>query len=141
MYLSYDEYKEYGGNLDETTYNEFEFEAEALVNYYTFNRLKNDTVIDEPVKRLIFVLIDIAQKKEATLGLGVSSSSSESNASDVYITRQANDGVDTTYNSMSAATLYQLCRQETSRAIQRYLAQVVNQAGQKVLYRGLYPGE
>ena len=103
--------------------------------------MKNDTVIDEPVKRLIFVLIDIAQKKEATLGLGVSSSSSESNASDVYITRQANDGVDTTYNSMSAATLYQLCRQETSRAIQRYLAQVVNQAGQKVLYRGLYPGE
>lgn len=139
MYLSYSEYEEYGGNLDETTYNDFEFEAEVLVDYYTFNRLKNDTVISEPVKRLIFALIDIAQKKEATLGLGVSSNHTA--AGDVYITRQANDGVDTTYNSMSAASLYQLCKQETSRAVQRYLAQVVNQAGQKVLYRGLYPGE
>lgn len=141
MYLSYDEYKAYGGKLDETTYNDFEFEAESIVDYYTFNRLKNDTVISEPVKRLIFTLIDIAQKKEATLQLGVNSSPSNSNAGDVYITRQANDGVDTSYNSMSAASLYQLCKQETSRAVQRYLAQVVNQAGHKVLYRGLYPGE
>lgn len=139
MYLSYDEYKAYGGKLDETTYNEFAFEAESIVDYYTFNRLKNDTVISEPVKRLVFALIDIAQKREATLGLGVSSSNS--NAGDVYITRQANDGVDTTYNSMSASSLYQLCKQETSRAVKRYLAQVVNQAGQKVLYKGLYPGE
>lgn len=140
MYLSYSEYTDYGGTLDETTYNEFEFEAECIVDYYTFNRLKNDDIVAEPVKRLIFALIDIAQKKEATLALGVSSSNSGT-AKDVYITRQANDGVDTTYNSMSASSLYQLCRQETSKAIQRYLAHVVNQAGQKVLYRGLYPGE
>ena len=139
MYLSYREYKAFGGNLDETTFNEFSFEAESIVDYYTFNRLKTDTIISEPVKRLIYALIDIAQKKEATLGLGVSASSSAGN--DVYITRQANDGVDTTYNSMSASSLYQLCKQETSRAVYRYLAQVVNQAGRKVLYRGLYPGE
>jgi hypothetical protein len=140
MYLSYDEYKDYGGTLEETTYNKFVFEAESIVDYYTFNRLKNDTVISEPVKRLVFALIEVAAKKEATLALGVSSSNPGS-AGDVYITRQANDGVDTTYNSMSASTLYQLCRQETSKLIQRYLSQVINQAGQKVLYRGLYPGE
>lgn len=140
MYLSYDEYKNYGGTLDETTYNKFAFEAESLVDYYAFDRLKNDTVIDESVKRLVFALIDIAQKKEATLALGVSSNSSE-NGDNVYITRQSNDGVDTTYNGMSAATLYQLCKQEVSRTVQRYLSNVVNQAGQKLLYRGLYPGE
>lgn len=139
MYLSYNEYLAYGGKLEETTYNEFEFEAECIVDYYTFNRLKNDTIISEPVKRLIFELIGIAQKKEATLNLGVSSSNS--GVSDVYITRQANDGVDTTYNSMSASSLYQLSKQEMSRTIHRYLATVVNQAGRKVLYRGLYPGE
>ena len=139
MYLSYSEYQKYGGKLDETTYNEYAFEAESVVDYYTFNRLKNDTVVSEPVKRLIFALIDIAQKKEATLGLGVSSNHSAAN--EVYITRQANDGVDTTYNSMSASSLYQMCRQEMNRAVNRYLAHVVNQAGQKVLYRGLYPGE
>jgi hypothetical protein len=139
MYLSYEEYVNYGGTLDETTFAQFGFEAECIVDYYTFNRLKNDTVITEPVKRLIFTLIDIALKKKATLGLGANAESGT--ASDVYITRQANDGVDTTYNSMSASTLYQLCRHETSNAIQRHLASVVNQAGQKVLYRGLYPGE
>lgn len=139
MYLSYNEYLAYGGKLDETTYNEFEFEAECIVDYYTFNRLKNDTVTIEPVKRLIFALIGIAEKKQATLNLGVNSSNSNANA--VYISRQANDGVDTTYNSMSAASLYQLSKQEMSRTIQRYLSHVVNQAGRKVLYKGLYPGE
>lgn len=141
MYLSYKEYLEYGGKLDETTYNEFEFEAEALIDYHTFSRLRKDTVISEPVKRLVFALIDIAQKKQATLALGVNSSTAVEGSGEVYITRQANDGVDTTYNSMSATDLYQLCRQETSKTIQRYLSHVVNQAGQKLLYRGLYPGE
>ena len=140
MYLSYDEYVNYGGTLDEVTYDKFAFEAESLVDYYTFNRLKNDTTISEPVKRLIFTLIDIAQKKGDTLKLGIDNSNSPSNES-AYIIRQANDGVDTTYNSMSASNLYQLCKQETKGAIDRYLAHVVNQAGQKVLYRGLYPGE
>lgn len=140
MYLSYKEYLDYGGTLDETTYNKFEFEAESIVDYYTFNRLKNDDVIAEPVKRLIFALIDIALKKEASLGLGASSNPSGT-AADVYITRQANDGVDTTYNNMSASNLYQLCKQEMASTIHRHLASVMNQAGRKVLYRGLYPGE
>lgn len=140
MYLSYSEYQTYGGTLDEVTYNKFAFEAEALVDYYTFNRLKNDTEVAEPVKRLIFALIDIAQKKEATLQLGVNSSNTTPD-NGTHIIRQANDGVDTTYNSMSASQLYQLCRRETSSAVQKYLTYVVNQAGQKVLYRGLYPGE
>lgn len=140
MYLSYDEFKNYGGTLDETTFEKYKFEAESVIDYYTFNRLKKDTVIAEPVKRLVFALIDIALKKEATLALGANSNSSGT-ASDVYITRQANDGVDTTYNAMSATSLYQLCKSETVSTIRRYLTGVMNQAGQKVLYRGLYPGE
>ena len=35
MYLSYSEYKEYGGKLEETTFDEFSFEAESIVDYYT----------------------------------------------------------------------------------------------------------
>lgn len=137
MYLSYSEYKEYGGKLEETTFDEFSFEAESIVDYYTFNRLKKDDDVDESVKRLICKLIEIAEKQSTALALGVS----DSGSNNVYITRQSNDGVDTTYNSMSAASLFQLCRQETSKTIQRYLAHVVNKAGRKVLYKGLYPGE
>ena len=127
-----------GGTMDEATFNNFAFEAEAIIDYYTFNRLKHDTVVPEQVKRLMFALLDIAEKRRKTLALGMSN---VQDSSDVYITRQSNDGVDTTYNGMSAATLYQLCRTETNKAINFYLASVVNEAGRKVLYRGLYPGE
>ena len=40
MYLTYAEYQEYGGTLDETTFNNLEFDAESTVNWCTFNRLK-----------------------------------------------------------------------------------------------------
>lgn len=138
MYLSFKEYTDMGGTMDEATFNNFAFEAEAIIDYYTFNRLKKDTVVPEQVKRLMFALLDIAEKRRKTLALGMSNTS---DSSDVYITRQSNDGVDTTYNGMSAATLYQLCRTETNKAINFYLASVVNEAGRRVLYRGLYPGE
>ena len=127
-----------GGTMDEATFNNFAFEAEAIIDYYTFNRLKHDATVPEQVKRLMFALLGIAEKRRKTLALGMSN---VQDSSDVYITRQSNDGVDTTYNGMSAATLYQLCRTETNKAINFYLASVVNEAGRRVLYRGLYPGE
>ena len=42
MYLTFAEYTAMGGTLSQTTFDDLEFEAEALVNWYTFNRLKND---------------------------------------------------------------------------------------------------
>lgn len=139
MYLSYEEYLDYGGTLDETTYNSFNFEAEALINYYTFNRLTKDTVFDEKIKRLVYRLIEIAQMKQQAMSLGVSNIPGEERP--VYITRQSNDGVDTTYSGMSAANVFNLCKNETKDAVNHYLFAVMNEAGQKVLYRGLYPGE
>ena len=139
MYLSYEEYQEYGGTLDESTFNSYDFEAEALVDYYTFDRLKRDNAVPYEVKRLVYTLIGIAERKASSLSLGVNSSTTET--SDVYVKRQANDGVDTTYNSMDASSLYSLCKGEANSAIQRFLAGVMNEVGHKVLYRGLYPGE
>ena len=40
MYLTYEEYQAYGGQLDETSFNDLEYDAESTVNWYTFNRLK-----------------------------------------------------------------------------------------------------
>lgn len=141
MYLSYTEYQDYGGTLDETTYNAYEFEAEAIINYYTFDRLKQDSEVNESVKRLVYTLVDIAERKAAALALGMSSSSETSASSQVYITKQSNDGVATSYNGMSASNLFNICKSETKNAVIRYLSNVVNEAGRKVLFRGLYPGE
>ena len=41
MYLAYEDYQNMGGTLDETAFNDFEFEAETIVDWYTFNRLHN----------------------------------------------------------------------------------------------------
>lgn len=138
MYLSYDDYLTYGGTLDETIFNNYEFEAECIIDYYTFDRLKQDTIISDNVKRLIYAMVELAQKKSAALSLGVSDTDDDSAG---YITRQSNDGVDTTYSGISASTLFSLCKTETNTLVKKYLSAVVNEAGQKVLFRGLYPGE
>ena len=40
MYLTYSEYQDFGGTLDETSFNDLEYDAESTVNWYTFNRLQ-----------------------------------------------------------------------------------------------------
>ena len=67
----------------------------------------------------------------------MSSSSETSASSQVYITKQSNDGVATSYNGMSASNLFNICKSETKNAVIRYLSNVVNEAGRKVLFRGL----
>lgn len=140
MYLTYDEYTEYGGTLDETTFDNLEFGAESLINYYTFSRLKNDTVLPTEVKRLTKYLIDLATKKLASLSLG-SGDEYNSPIAGTYITAQSNDGVSVSYNAMGSSDLYKLCGSEAKEAIFMQLDGVMNELGRKLLYRGLYPGE
>lgn len=136
MYLTYQEYQSYGGTLDETTFNNLEFEAEALVNWYTFNRLKNDTNFPVAVKRLMLYLVNLAQEK-ANL-LGASGSGSVGNTA---ITSQSNDGVSISYNVLNAQQLMEDIKAQEDEAIKRYLQGVMNEAGRLLLYRGVYPDE
>lgn len=139
MYLTYTEYQEMGGTLEEATFNDYEFRAEAVVNYATFNRLTKDTVIPNKVKRVIKYIIDMVQKQADSLSLGNSESSSSTG--NVYITSQSNDGVSASYNGMASTDVFSICDKEIQNAIQLYLYGVMNEAGQILLYRGLYKGE
>lgn len=59
QYLSYSEYKELGGTLNETPFNILELEAQKDVDKYTFGRLKElDEQVNE-VKICIFRLINL----------------------------------------------------------------------------------
>lgn len=139
MYLTYEEYQNMGGTLDSVAFGNFEFEAEALINWYTFNRLKNDSEFPEAVKRLMKYLIDLAQQKAELL---TASGSGDSDGSTVAaIASQSNDGVSISYNVMSAAQIMETLKGQESGAIDRYLQGVMNEAGRMLLYRGLYPGE
>lgn len=136
MYLTYEEYLRMGGTLDEIPFTQFEFQAESEINYATFNRLKGDSTIPEAVKRLTFFLIDLMEKKAAAFSLGKGSTTTSP-----YITSQSNDGVSISYNGMSPSDLIKLSEADSLKAIRSYLEGVTNEAGRKLLYRGLYPGE
>ena len=136
MYLTYQEYQEMGGTLDETTFNDLEFEAEAIVNWYTFSRLKKDTQIPSEVKRLIKYLIGVVQVQNEGL-----SGSTEGSDNSAQIASQSNDGVSVSYAVLSAVERMQALKEQESSTINKYLQGVTNEAGKRLLYRGLYPGE
>ena len=152
-YLTYDEYKEYGGALDETTFNDYEFEAEATINWYTFNRLADETSIPEAVKRCMMKLIAFAKLKADAMALGQQSivtTDAEGKTTTVTtsasIASQSNDGVSVSYNTISASEIFnKLTSTESGNEIellvQRYLSGIKNSLGKKLLYRGLYPDE
>ena len=56
MYLSYSEYKELGGTMNEATFNKNEFEIENKIDYLTNGRIKNRSQIPQAVKMLCFRL-------------------------------------------------------------------------------------
>ena len=140
MYLTYDEYTAMGGTLDASTFNDYEFQAEALINWYTFNRLKGSTNLPPEVTRLMKYLIDLAQKQADAMNLGGALSAS-SDGTGVFITQQSNDGVSTSYTGMPSEDLFAICQKQMDNAVKLYLNGVMNELGQKLLYRGLYPGE
>lgn len=58
QYLTYDEYKSLGGNLDQTPFNLLEYEARRKVDERTLQRLKGIEQVPQEVKMCMFSLIN-----------------------------------------------------------------------------------
>ena len=138
-YLTYDEYSEMGGTIDETLFNNLRLDAQGYIDWYTFNRLWGEEEIPERVKICMYQLINLLEKtnnliaptQQTSAGVNVNA----------QLMSQSNDGVSTTYAVLSGEVLYEKAKQEIDQNITRNLNGVVNSAGRKLLYRGLYPGE
>lgn len=128
-----------GGTLDETAFVDFEFEAESIIDWYTFNRLQKDTTYPDRLKQCMFKLINMAQERQQTMSAG--ESMDEDGGVTSAIASRSNDGVSISYNIVSASELFDKLKNEMGETVKRYLNGVVNELGRKVLYRGLYPGE
>lgn len=144
MYLTYDEYCDYGGTLDETEFQDLEYDAESTINWYTFNRIKNMSVLPEAVKRCMYQLIRWKQMENELLassvgGIGFGTAWVKQPG----ITQQSNDGVSTSYNTLSSGELMAHFNGSKTKEelMDRYLNGIVNDLGRPLLYRGLYPGE
>ena len=56
MYLDYNKYKELGGTLNETAFNQHEIEVEAKLDYLTNGRIRKLDIIPDAVVNLCFRL-------------------------------------------------------------------------------------
>ncbi len=140
MYLTYDEYLNYGGDGDavnELAFEQLEFEAASVIDWYTFNRLQDDTEFPESVKRCMFALIQLALQEHQTLYGADPILATQTGA----IASQSNDGVSISYNTLSAIDLLVQCKDASKKLIMQYLQNTRNSLGKRVLYRGLYPDE
>lgn len=139
MYLTYSEYQNMGGTLSETAFNDFEFEAETFIDWVTFNRLHGETEIPERVKKCVYHLIGIAKTKQDAFSVGDDGSGEGSSTG--AVASQSNDGVSISYNVISASEAFKLADNEMDLVVRRYLNDLRNSAGKKLLYRGLYADE
>lgn len=141
-YLTYDKYIEYGGTLTEDNFMDLSYEAQAIVDWYTFNRLQNETeeTIDERVQKLMYRLIKLLNDK--LIASAIPDASGQAAGGIVAgIASQSNDGVSISYNVMSAADAIERSDAEIKNLVNMYLQGVTNNLGRRVLYRGLYAGE
>ena len=142
-YLTYDEYSEMGGTLNETLFNSLVLDAQGYIDWYTFNRLwkeewRTEDVM-ERVKICMYQLIGlVAAKNNLITPQGTNAGGINVNA---QVSQQSNDGVSTTYAVLGAELLFSNAKKEIEETVSRYLAGVMNSVGRKLLYRGLYPGE
>ena len=139
MYLTFSEYQNMGGTLDETAFNDLEFEAEAIVDWYTFNRLQNNSTYPEKLKQCMYKLIRMTEERQQTMSPG-ETMDADGNVTSAIASR-SNDGVSISYNIVSAGELFDKLKIEMGDVVRKYLNGVVNELGRKVLYRGFYPGE
>ena len=146
MYLTYEQYIQYGGTLDESAFDMYEFEAAFKIDYYTFNRLKKDLGFDgqsenvkEAVKRCEYRLIDLMQMRDVANAV---SGEGESGSSVIAgFASQSNDGVSISYNVLSASEASANAQTEIDGTIRMYLGFCRNSLGQRLLYRGIYADE
>lgn len=128
QYLTYEEYKSLGGNLDQTPFNLLEFEARKIIDGNTQNRLINVSEIPQEVKLCIFKLINSILKF-----------SDEGNSQNSNIASENIDGYSVTYNNVSLDQIENVVKSkqtEINDIVYNYLlGVVVNNA--HLLYRGV----
>lgn len=138
MYIDYTEYKNLGGTLDEPAFNSLVFEAQVKIDYYTFGRLKKDTVFSENIKRCMIKIVSLLStynEYEKTV----------TNTKNPVISSQSNDGVSISYGGYlgnttpnDLNTVYDKLQKDIKSTIQEYLQNETNQFGDVLLYRGVY---
>ena len=117
MYITYSEYKEKGGKLDETAFFTYSYEAYKRISSETFNRIDTEAP-GEAVKMCMVRVIDLLSDGEISSG---------------RISSEAHDGHSTSYEKTSLEEY----EKKISSLINTYLTDETDSNGVPLLYRGV----
>ena len=138
MYITYTEYREYGGTLDESTFNSLYYDAQIKIDYYTFNRLKNDTKFGVKIKLCLIKILSLLNNYNEYEKV-------VTNLNTPVISSQSNDGVSVSYGGYLGNTspqdidnISKKLDTDIKTVIKQYLDGELNQKGEALLYRGVY---
>ena len=95
MFLTYEEYLDMGGTLEEVSFVEKERKARSYINLMTHDRIKDEDPARESVKYAVYDLIDLMIQEAANANNAVTGLSSKSN-----------DGVSVTYANWTTVNRY-----------------------------------
>lgn len=116
MYLTYNDYKTFGGELSETAFNKYGYQAEMEIKTVTHNRIG---VANETVKRCVCRLIDIYHSADVTASDKVASFS--------------HDGLSQSFVARSSSDY----EKEARKIVYTYLSNEYAEDGTPLLYRGV----
>lgn len=114
MYLTYEEYREMGGTLDEAAFNMYGYEAECELKEQTHNRI---TKPGEAVKRCMARIIDVLAQSDITAE---------------KVSSFSHDGLSQSFTAPSASEY----SQKINDIIYTYLIHERSENGTPLLYRG-----
>ena len=126
QYLSYKNYLELGGTLDQTPFNLLEFEARRKIDEITQGRLKNVENIPQEVKMCVFALIN-----------SINSYGSSTEGNNKNIASESTDGYSVSY--VTGGTIQEMVKSksvELNDIINTYLIGVVVN-GEHIMYLGV----
>lgn len=122
-YLTYEEYKGYGGDLPQSSFVILEFQCRKKIDYMTDSRVQRMAEVPDAVKLCMMSLIPIENKTGAT-----------AQATNPVVTSFSTDGYSESYGkAMSAADSERTMRS----TINTLLYGVLDDDGIPLLYRGL----
>ena len=112
MYITYDEYLDLGGTLDETAFDDIAYDAQCIIDWWTFNRLQNETAYPTAVKRCMYKLIQLLYSQQTIIDVAVPHTTTNETTVTAAISSESNDGVSTTYNTISVKDVLDVTQKE-----------------------------
>ena len=123
LYLTYQEYKSYGGELSETAFIPLEFKSRKRIDYLTDSRVQNMAAVPAAVKLCMYVLIGM----ESSVGRSEQAASPS-------VSSFNTDGYSETYSqAMDADT----ASAQMDALTKEYLYGEKDDNGTPLVYRGL----